>query len=117
MNRRVVGNVVAIVLQGRRIERKKPYRRDAEILKVVEFGGESCKIADPVVVTVVKRADVQLVNDRVLVPERIVLEREPFSECTHGVCASPSVKSALVRFLFHSTLKMCAGVSSGRNST
>ena len=71
----IVGDVVAVVAQRRRIERQQPDRVDAEILDVVELLGEAGEIADAVAVAVVERLDVELVDDRVLVPERIVAPR------------------------------------------
>ena len=70
----VVGDVVAVVLQRRRIERQQPDRGDAQVLQVVELLGQPLEVADAVAVAVVEGADVQLVDDRVLVPERIVAE-------------------------------------------
>ena len=71
---RVVGDVVAVVAQRRGIERQQPERVDAEILQVGELFDQAAEVADAVGVAVVESADVQLVDDRVLVPERIVLE-------------------------------------------
>ncbi len=68
----VVGDVVAVVLQRRRVERQQPDRRDPEVLQVVEPGGQAAKVADPVAVAVGEGTDVELVDDRVLVPEGIV---------------------------------------------
>ena len=71
----VIGDVVAVVLERRRIERQQPHRVDAELLDVVELGGEAGEVADAVAVRVEERLDVQLVDDRVLVPERGVRQR------------------------------------------
>ncbi len=71
----VVGDVVAVILERRRIERQQPHRVDAELLDVVELGGEAGEIADAVAVRVEERLDVQLVDDGVLVPERAVRQR------------------------------------------
>ena len=69
----IVGDVVAVVAHRRGIERQQPQRVDAELLQIVELLGEPAKIAHAVVVAVEERLDRQLVDDRVLVPERIVL--------------------------------------------
>ncbi len=66
----VVGDVVAVVPQRRRIEGQQPDRGDAEVLQVVELAGQPVEIADAVAVAVGEGADVDLVNDRVLVPRR-----------------------------------------------
>ena len=51
-------------------------RVDAELLDVVELLDQAAKVADAVVVAVEERLDVQLVDDGVLVPERIVAARD-----------------------------------------
>ena len=48
-------------------------RVDAEVLDVVELGRHALEVAHAVVVGIEERLDVQLVDDRVLVPERIVV--------------------------------------------
>ena len=68
----VFGDVVAIVAQRRRIERQEPERVDVERLHVVELLDQPWKIAEAITIAVAKRLDVQLVDDRVLVPERVV---------------------------------------------
>ncbi len=73
VNVHVVGDVVAVVFAGRRTQGQQPDGRDAEVFDVVELGGEPCEIADAVPVRVVERARAELVDDRVLVPERIVV--------------------------------------------
>ena len=67
---RVIGDVVAVVLERRRKERQQPNRRDAQVLDVIEPLGQAAEVADAVAVAVAKRAHVQLVDDRVLVPQR-----------------------------------------------
>ena len=68
----VVGDVVAVVAQRRRIERQQPERVDAQLLDVVEALRQSGEVADAVAVRVVERLDVHLVDDGVLVPERVI---------------------------------------------
>ena len=71
----VVGDVVPIVLERRREEGQQPDARHAEPLQVVQLQRQSLKVAGAVVVAVEERLDVRLVNDRVLVPQRIVVGR------------------------------------------
>jgi len=80
----VVGDVVAIVEQGRRIEREQPESGHTQVLQIVELLGQPLKIADPVSVGVVERAHGELVDDRVLVPRRIGSAR-PGSAVIHVV--------------------------------
>jgi hypothetical protein len=68
----VIGGVVTVVFHRRRIEGEEPERRDAELLEVVELFGEPGKVADAVAVRVVERPHTKLVEDGVLVPERLV---------------------------------------------
>ena len=67
----VIGDVVAVVPQRRREKRQQPEAGDAEILQIVELCDQPGKIADAVVVAVAEGLDMQLIDDRVLVPERI----------------------------------------------
>src|SRR5205807_7702100 len=69
-----VGDVVAVVLQGRGIEREEPEDGDPEVLEIVELLGQPRKVADPVSVAVVKGTDMDLIDDRLLVPEGIIFE-------------------------------------------
>jgi hypothetical protein len=70
----VVGDVVSVVAQRRRKEGEQPEARDADPLQVVELLRDALEIADAVVVAVEERLDVRLIDDRVLVPERIIVE-------------------------------------------
>ena len=72
MDAAVVGDVVAVVAPRRGIERQQPDRVDAELGDVVELRHQAGEVADAVVVGIEERLDVQLIDDRVLVPERIV---------------------------------------------
>ena len=67
----VVGDVVAVVPQRRMEKRQEPDRRDAQIADVVELFGQARKIADAVPVGVAIGPDMQLINHRILEPERI----------------------------------------------
>ena len=72
MHALVVGDVIPVVAQRRGIEGEDPQGVDAEPLQVVELLRQPGKVADAVVVAVEEGADVRLVDDRVLVPERIM---------------------------------------------
>ena len=67
----VVGDVVAVVAQGRGEEREQPEAGDAEVLEVIEAGEQAGEVADAVAVGVLESADMELVDDGVLVPEGI----------------------------------------------
>jgi hypothetical protein len=59
----VVGDVVAVVAQRRRVERQQPDRVDAQVLDVVELLGQAAKSPMPSLLAVEERLDVQLVDD------------------------------------------------------
>ena len=67
----VVGDVVAVVAEGRGEEGEEPEAGDAEFLEVVELGDEALEVADAVGVGVGEGANVELVDDGVFVPERV----------------------------------------------
>ncbi len=71
----VVRDVVAVVAARRGIEGQQPDRVDAEADQVVELRQQTGEVADPVTIGVVERLDVQLIDDRVLVPQRIGVQQ------------------------------------------
>ena len=74
MDREEVGDVVAAVAQRRLVHRQQPDAVDAEPLQVVELVDQPAEVAGAVVVAVEEAADVDLVEDRALEPERVALE-------------------------------------------
>src|SRR5947209_20292318 len=64
----IIGDVVAVITQRRRIKRKKPDGRDAELLEIIQFLDQATEIAHSIAVTVAKRLDVEFVDDRFIVP-------------------------------------------------
>ena len=68
----VAGDVVAVVLQRRGVEGQEPERGDPQVVEVVQLRGQAAEVAHAVALAVVERADVQLVDDRVLVPVPLV---------------------------------------------
>ena len=64
-----VGDVVAVVVVGRRVERHQPQARDAQVGQVVDPLDQARQVADAVVVPVHERLDVQAVDDGVLPPQ------------------------------------------------
>src|SRR5439155_26956859 len=69
-----VGDVVAAVAQGRGVHRQQPEAVDAEPRQVVELVGQPDEVAGAVVVAVEEAAQVDLVEDRALEPQRVALE-------------------------------------------
>jgi hypothetical protein len=68
----VIGDVVAVVAAGARIERQQPERGDAEVAQVVETLGQTGEVADAIAIRILERLDVQLVYDGILEPEVVV---------------------------------------------
>ena len=64
----VVADVVAVVGVGRVEVRAEPDDVDAEVLQVVELGGDAGQVADAVAVRVLEGAGVDLVDDGLLPP-------------------------------------------------
>src|SRR4030095_9286129 len=72
----VVGHVIAVILQRGGTKGEQPDRRDAEILEIIQFLGEPAKVADAVIDAVIKRPYMEFINDRLLVPQGVVLKLE-----------------------------------------
>ena len=90
MDVEVVRDVVAVVAQRRRVHRQQPDAIDAQLLQVIEPGQEPREVTHAVRVGVGIGLDVQLVEDRVLEPERVVghrtsvaPRRAPRASCDH----------------------------------
>jgi hypothetical protein len=77
MDREEVGDVVAAVAQRARVHRQEPDAVDSQPLEVVELVDQPAEVAGPVVVAVEEAADVDLVEDRPLEPQRVGLEPVP----------------------------------------
>ena len=97
MNARVIGDVVPVIAQWRREKWQQPDARRAQIGNIIELPDQALKIADAVVVAIGKGLHVQLVKNRVLVPQRIGHASCPLRLCRPTRChrsfqthASPS---------------------------
>ena len=103
VDREEVGDVVAAVAQRRRVHRQQPDAVDAEPLQVVELVDQPAEVAGAVVVAVEEPADVDLVEDRGLEPERVPLE--PVARLRHAL-ALPGLLTGGLR-----PLAKCPGVN------
>ena len=72
VNRTIVGDIVSVIAQRGREEWHQPQGCDAKVLQVIQFLGEPAKISDAVRIAVVEGPNVDLIDDRVLVPERVL---------------------------------------------
>jgi hypothetical protein len=64
----IVGDIVTVVPQGRRVKGEDPDGRDSQVFQVGEFFEQAPEIADAIPAAVVEALDVDLVDDRVPVP-------------------------------------------------
>ena len=71
MNVGVIGDVVSVVAERGREEWQQPQARHPQLLQIIQLPQQAGKIADAVAIAVGKAAHVQLVEDRVLIPERV----------------------------------------------
>src|SRR5579871_3652525 len=71
---RVIGYIVTIIAPGRRKERKQPDCRYAQVLEIVQLAGKPAEIPHPISVAIAESLYMDLVNDRVLVPEGVAFE-------------------------------------------
>lgn|SRR5579862_731734 len=72
VNGSIIRDVITVVTQGRGKKGHQPNRIDAKFLEIVQFLGEAAKIPDSIPRAVVESTDVDLVDDSVFVPERIL---------------------------------------------
>src|SRR5262249_28304797 len=89
----------------------QPQRSNSEILQIIELAAQTRKIAAPIVVGVEERLDMQLIDDRVLVPHRLdevrAHRRAAFGQRRSNVVRRAHAASAVRR------RKIIAGLASG----
>src|SRR5215470_27185 len=90
MNVDVVRNVVPVIPQRRRKERKQPEAGHSEILQIIELLQQAWKIPDAVAIAVEKRFHMGFIDDRVFVPSWVHLPA-PYR-------ADPAVSPATILF-------------------
>jgi hypothetical protein len=91
-------------------------------LQVVEFGEDAREVTDAIGIRVHEGANVDLVDDRVFVPERVAGAAGFFHSLSSGPVIFVAVTVAFgssVISLFEGRInrKMCAGIMSGRSAT
>src|SRR5437763_15985667 len=92
----VISNVIAIITQGRRIERQQPEGGHPEILQIVQLLDKPLKIANAVAIAIVEGPHVEIINDRIFVPPRSVMGlRKPVGD--HARVDSSSVSHGYLR--------------------
>ena len=88
VNVQVIGYVIAVILERRGEKRQQPQASDAQILQIIQFLQQSRKIADSIRIAVLERADMQFIDDGILVPQRICCAARPFCHDSF-LCALP----------------------------
>ena len=68
----IIGNVIAVILERRGVKGHQPDRVDTQVADVFQLGGQALEIADAIVVGVEERLDVELIDDRIFVPKRVI---------------------------------------------
>src|SRR3954471_12156762 len=71
MDRVVVGDVIAIIAKRRWKKWHEPYGADPQFLEVIELLFKPEKIPKTIAIAVLECADMDLINDRVLIPKCI----------------------------------------------
>ncbi len=71
----VIGDIVAVVLEGGGVKGEQPDGVDAEVFQIIEFFYQPLKVADAVGITIVEGADMHLIDDGVFIPERFIAHR------------------------------------------
>jgi hypothetical protein len=74
-----VGDVIAVVLQGRLVDRHQPEAVDPELAQVVELLDQPAQVAVAVAARIVEAADIGFVDDGIFVPiRRVPFDLVPF---------------------------------------
>ena len=68
----IVGNVIAIVAQGRRVDRHDPNTIHAEGLQIIELFSQPAQIAASIAIAILESADGNFLKNCILVPEGII---------------------------------------------
>src|SRR5262249_12401262 len=76
MNVGVVGDVVAVVFERRRVKWEQPNGCHAQVFEVIQLARKPAKVPAAIAQIVVKRADMDLVQNSILVPQRIAIDHQ-----------------------------------------
>src|SRR5581483_10170099 len=92
----VVRDIVTVIPERGREEGKKPETGYAEVGEVIQFLNQAGEIPDSVVVAVVERSDVQLINYRILEPQRIPRAADRFRFIAHAAPFGRLLRNTIV---------------------
>src|SRR5258708_21704268 len=70
----IVRYVVAVILQRRRIKRQEPDGRNTQVLEIVQLLQQTLEIPNAVCVAITEGLNVQLINDRIFIPVKFVVQ-------------------------------------------
>jgi hypothetical protein len=68
MDIRVVRDIIPVIFEGGRVEGEQPEGRDPQVVQIPQLLRQPREIPYPVAVAVIKGADVQFINNRILIP-------------------------------------------------
>src|SRR5262245_27635574 len=71
INRVIIGDVVAMISWGG-IDRHEPEAANAQVMQIVQFFGNTVKVADAVAVTITERTDEDLIENCVVPPGKTI---------------------------------------------
>src|SRR5258707_13929654 len=72
INPAIVRNVVSEIRHGRRVDRRKPDRVDAQLHQVIKALQNSVQITNAVAITILKRTRVDFINNAILPPSQLL---------------------------------------------
>ncbi len=72
----IIGNIVPIIPQRRRVERQHPERRNPQLLQVVQLADQTTEVPHAVGIGIGKGLDMHLVNNRITVPGGVVFKQQ-----------------------------------------
>jgi hypothetical protein len=75
----VIGDVVAIVFERRRVEGQEPDGSYTQILEIIKLVAQAPEVTYAIAITVPESADVYLIDDSILVPQAL-----GYSGCREG---------------------------------
>jgi hypothetical protein len=65
---RVVSNIIPVIFERRRVEGQQPEGGHSKVVQIAELLRQAREIANTIPIAIIKRAHVQFVNQRILIP-------------------------------------------------
>jgi len=80
----VIGYIITIILEGRRIKGQKPESVDTQVLQVIQFLSQTDEVTYAVCIAVFKRADMQFIDNGILIPQRVIFNWKDIGVFSHS---------------------------------